>query len=108
MARGNGSPRSLLPDVRIAAHPERLLAYRRDEAEAAAGARRRRTLRRAQAAGAEPRKRLTPTPHAPPAPPGSRPDGCDPRGFRERGPPNQPRVRRRGLMAAQRLIVGTV
>jgi hypothetical protein len=80
MAWGNGSPRSLLPDVRIAAHPEHLLTYRRDEAEAAASARRRRTLRRAQAAGAEPHKRLTRTLHAPPAPLGSRPDGYEPRG----------------------------
>jgi hypothetical protein len=41
---------SLLPDIRIAAHPEQLLTYRRDEAEAAASAHRRRALRRAQAA----------------------------------------------------------
>jgi transposase len=42
---------SLLPDVWIAAHPEHVLTYRRDEAEAAATARRRRrALRRAQAA----------------------------------------------------------
>jgi transposase len=33
---------ALLPDVWIAAHPEHVLAYRRDEAEAAASARRRR------------------------------------------------------------------
>jgi hypothetical protein len=33
---------SLLPDVWIAAHPEHLLTYRRDEAETAAAARRRR------------------------------------------------------------------
>ena len=40
--------RSLLPDVRIAAHPEHLLQYRRDEAEAAARARKlRREKRRA-------------------------------------------------------------
>jgi hypothetical protein len=38
--------RSLLPDVWIAAHPERFLTYRRDEAEAAAIARRRRRERR--------------------------------------------------------------
>jgi transposase len=39
---------SLLPDVWIAAHPEHVLTYRRDEAEAAANARRRRrALRRA-------------------------------------------------------------
>jgi transposase len=38
---------SLLPDVWIAAHPEHVLTYRRDEAEAAANARRRRrALRR--------------------------------------------------------------
>jgi transposase len=41
---------SLLPDVWIAAHPEHVLTYRRDEAEAAANARRRRrTLRRTKA-----------------------------------------------------------
>jgi len=40
-------PESLLPDVWIAAHPEHVLTYRRDEAEAAANARRRRrALRR--------------------------------------------------------------
>ena len=40
--------RSLLPDLRIAAHPEHLLQYRRDEAEAAARARKlRREKRRA-------------------------------------------------------------
>jgi transposase len=39
----------LLPDVWIAAHPEHVLTYRRDEAEAAANARRRRrAIRRAQ------------------------------------------------------------
>jgi hypothetical protein len=38
--------RSLLPDVRIAAHPEHFLTDRRDEAEAAAMARRRRRERR--------------------------------------------------------------
>src|SRR5262249_22906445 len=43
---GNGSPRSLLPDVWIAAHPEHFLRYCRDEAEAAAIARRRRRERR--------------------------------------------------------------
>ena len=37
---------SLLPDVRIAAHPEYFLTYRRVEAEAAAIARRRRRERR--------------------------------------------------------------
>ncbi len=41
---------SLLPEVWIAAHPEHMLTCRRDEAEAAASARRRRALRRAQAA----------------------------------------------------------
>ena len=50
MAWGNGSPRSLLPDLWIAAHPEHLLTYRRDEAKAAASARRRRALRRASIA----------------------------------------------------------
>jgi transposase len=40
---------SLLPDVWIAAHPEHILKYRRDEAEAAANARRRRrAIRRAK------------------------------------------------------------
>jgi transposase len=40
---------SLLPDVWIAAHPEHVLTYRRDEAEAAANARRRRrAIRRAK------------------------------------------------------------
>ena len=40
--------RSLLPDIWIAAHPEHFLQYRRDEAEAAARARkRRREIRRA-------------------------------------------------------------
>ena len=42
---------SLLPDVWIAAHPEHVLQYRRDEAEAAASARRkRRALRRSKTA----------------------------------------------------------
>src|SRR5450432_2098793 len=46
---------SLLPDVWIAAHPEHVLQYRRDEAEATANARRRRrALRREKARGAEP------------------------------------------------------
>jgi transposase len=41
---------SLLPDVWIAAHPEHVLTYRRNEAEAAANARRRRrAIRRAKA-----------------------------------------------------------
>jgi hypothetical protein len=41
--------RSLLPDVWIAAHPEHFLQYRRDEAEAAARARKRgREKRRAE------------------------------------------------------------
>ena len=53
---------SLLPDVWIAAHPEHVLQYRRDEAEAAANARRRRRdLRRQKARGAEPE---SPTPAA--------------------------------------------
>jgi transposase len=38
--------RSLLPDLRIAAHPEHLLQYRRDEAEAAARSRKRRREKR--------------------------------------------------------------
>ena len=37
---------SLLPDVWIAAHPEHVLTYRRDESEAAANARRRRRAHR--------------------------------------------------------------
>ena len=42
---------SLLPDVWIAAHPEHVLQYRRDEAEAAANTRRRRrALRRKKTA----------------------------------------------------------
>jgi hypothetical protein len=42
---------SLLPDVWIAAHPEHVLQYRRDEAEAAASTRRkRRALRRSKTA----------------------------------------------------------
>jgi hypothetical protein len=44
---------SLLPDVWVAGHPEQWLKYRRDEAEIAASARRRRrALRRTN--GAEP------------------------------------------------------
>ena len=43
----------LLPDVWIAAHPEHVLNYRRDEAEAAANARRRRrSIRRKNAKAA--------------------------------------------------------
>jgi hypothetical protein len=38
--------RSLLPDVWIAAHPDHLLQYRRDEAEAAARTRKRRRGKR--------------------------------------------------------------
>ncbi len=38
--------RSLLPDIWIAAHPEHLLQYRRDEAEAAARARKQRREKR--------------------------------------------------------------
>jgi len=46
---------SLLPDVWIAAHPEHVLNYRRDEAEAAANARRRRrAIRREKARKASP------------------------------------------------------
>src|SRR5216684_715940 len=41
---------SLLPDVWIAAHPEHVLKYRRDEAEAAANARRRRRVFRREKA----------------------------------------------------------
>jgi hypothetical protein len=40
---------SLLPDVWIAAHPEHVLTYSRDEGETAAARRRQRALRRAQA-----------------------------------------------------------
>jgi transposase len=43
---------SLLPDVWIAAHPEHVLTYRRDEAEAAANARRRRRAYRREKAKA--------------------------------------------------------
>jgi len=43
---------SLLPDVWIAAHPEHLLTYRRDEAEAAANSRRRRRACRREKAKA--------------------------------------------------------
>jgi hypothetical protein len=50
MVWGNGDPRSLLPDLWIAAHPEHLLTYRRDETKAAASARHRRALRRASIA----------------------------------------------------------
>ena len=46
---------SLLPDVWIAAHPEHVLQYRRDEAEAAASTRRRRrALRRKKTAKSSP------------------------------------------------------
>ena len=46
---------SLLPDVWIAVHPEHVLSYRRDEAEAAANARRRRrAIRRVKARKASP------------------------------------------------------
>jgi transposase len=46
---------SLLPDAWIAAHPEHVLKYRRDESEAAAGARRRRrAIRRAKARQSSP------------------------------------------------------
>jgi transposase len=44
---------SLLPDVWIAAHPEHVLKYRRDEAEAAASSRRRRRAFRREKAKAE-------------------------------------------------------
>jgi transposase len=54
---------SLLPDVWIAAHPEHVLQYRRDEAEAAASARRRRrALRRSKTAQLSPTSsELSPT-----------------------------------------------
>jgi hypothetical protein len=54
---------SLLPDVWIAAHPEHVLQYRRDEAEAAASARRkRRALRRSKTAKSSPTSgELSPT-----------------------------------------------
>jgi transposase len=42
LSSGDVDLESLLPDVWIAAHPEHVLTYRRDEAEAAASARRRR------------------------------------------------------------------
>jgi hypothetical protein len=47
--------RPLLPDIWIAAHPEHFLQYRRDEAEAAARARKRRREKR----WAESKARLT-------------------------------------------------
>jgi hypothetical protein len=48
-------PRSLLPDVWIAAHPEQFRQYRREEAEAAARARkRRRENRRAKSKSGSP------------------------------------------------------
>jgi transposase len=43
----------LLPDVWIAAHPEYVLSYRRDDAEAAASSRRRRRAFRREKAKAE-------------------------------------------------------
>jgi transposase len=47
--------KSLLPDVWIAAHPEHVLTYRRDEGEATANARRRRrAFRRAKASASSP------------------------------------------------------
>ena len=54
---------SLLPDVWIAAHPEHVLQYRRDEAEAAASTRRkRRALRRSKTAKSSPTScELSPT-----------------------------------------------
>jgi hypothetical protein len=62
LSSGDVELESLLPDVWIAAHPELVLQYRRDEAEAAANARRRRrALRREKARGAEPQ---SPTPAA--------------------------------------------
>ena len=46
---------ALLPDAWIAAHPEHLMKHRRDEAEAAANARRRRrALRREEGQAIEP------------------------------------------------------
>ena len=54
---------SLLPDVWIAAHPEHVLQYRRDEAEAAANARRRRrALRREKVRGAQAEPLALPAP----------------------------------------------
>ena len=44
---------SLLPDVWIAAHPEHVLKYRRDEAEPASSSRRRRRAFRREKAKAE-------------------------------------------------------
>ena len=54
---------SLLPDVWIAAHPDHVLQYRRDEAEAAANRRRRRReLRREKVRGAQPESLMLPAP----------------------------------------------
>jgi transposase len=54
---------SLLPDTWIAAHPDHVLQYRRDEAEAAANTRRRRrALRREKARGAQPEPLMLPAP----------------------------------------------
>ena len=54
---------SLLPDVWIAAHPEHVLQYRRDEAEAAANARRRRrALRREKVRGVQAEPLALPAP----------------------------------------------
>jgi transposase len=55
LSSGDVGLESLLPDVWIAAHPEHVLQYRRDEAEAAANARRRRrALRREKARALSP------------------------------------------------------
>jgi transposase len=59
---------SLLPDVWIAAHPEHVLQYRRDEAEAAANARRRRrAFRREKARGAQPESQMSRAPVSAPS-----------------------------------------
>jgi hypothetical protein len=50
LSSDGGDWESLLPDVWIAAHPEHVWTYRRDEAEAAAIARRRHQERRREQA----------------------------------------------------------
>jgi len=60
---------SLLPDVWIAAHPDHVLQYRRDEAEAAATRRRRRrALRREKVRGAQSESLMLPARFRCPAP----------------------------------------
>ena len=63
LSSGDVELESLLPDVWIAAHPEHVLQYRRDEAEAAANARRRRrALRREKVSKAQPESLMLPAP----------------------------------------------